>query len=64
MSALLVPLEGRTPSTADLDLLRGDTQLIVVAGRSVASLCCPWLFSGSDTPLLDWPILTISFRFS
>jgi tryprostatin B 6-hydroxylase len=38
MSALLVPLEGRTPSKQDIDLLRGDTQLIVVAGRSVVDL--------------------------
>ncbi|KAL4969448.1 cytochrome P450 [Aspergillus stella-maris] len=31
-SAMLAPLEGRTPTKYDLDLLTGDSQLIVVAG--------------------------------
>ncbi|KAF4629546.1 hypothetical protein G7Y89_g8601 [Cudoniella acicularis] len=35
MSALSAPLKGKQPSSAEMHLLRGDAQLIVVAGRSV-----------------------------
>jgi len=35
MSALSAPLKGRQPSSAEMNMLRGDAQLIVVAGRYI-----------------------------
>jgi len=36
MSALLEPWKGTKPTEDDLRMLRGDSQLIVVAGRSLS----------------------------
>ena len=44
MSFLLAPLEDKKPTSAELNMLEGDSELIVVAGRSVYFILFPLSF--------------------
>lgn len=51
MSSLLEPHKDMKPTADELNMLRGDSQLIVVAGRSVDSASSKQYFSRNPTPL-------------